>query len=128
MHSFTDLYFDIKTGKTKIKVNKTDIANFDLVFVRRAGKYVRFMGAISKYLDKKKIKFVDPAFREIGMSMDKASSTLRLAIKRVPVPHTIFCFKENIIFNKKNNTGLGPANNCKSDIVTKKSKYIYFKN
>ena len=101
LHSFKDLYFDIKSGKTKIKVNKTDITNFDLVFVRRAGKYVRFMGAISKFLDYKKIKFVDPAFREIGMSMDKASSALRLAIKRIPVPQTIFCFRESILINKK---------------------------
>ena len=100
LFSFQDLYFDIKSGKTKIKVKNIDITNFDLVFVRRAGKYVRFMGAISKYLDYKKIKFVDPAFREIGMSMDKASSALRLAIKRIPVPHTIFCFKESILINK----------------------------
>ncbi len=101
LFSFQDLYFDIKSGKTKIKVKNIDITNFDLVFVRRAGKYVRFMGAISKYLDYKKIKFVDPAFREIGMSMDKASSALRLAIKRIPVPHTIFSFKENVLSNKK---------------------------
>lgn len=100
LHSFTEMYFDIKSGKVKIKVKNTDLSNFDLVFVRRAGKYVRFMGAISKYLDYKKVKFVDPAFREIGMSMDKASSTLRLAIKRIPVPHTIFCFKESILINK----------------------------
>jgi glutathione synthase/RimK-type ligase-like ATP-grasp enzyme len=101
LHSFEDLYFDIKSGKVKIKINNIDLANFDLVFVRRAGKYVRFMGAISKYLDYKHVKFVDPAFREIGMSMDKASSALRLAIKRIPVPYTIFCFKENIINNRK---------------------------
>lgn len=101
LFSFQDLYFDIKSGKTKIKVKNIDITNFDLVFVRRAGKYVRFMGAISKYLDYKKIKFVDPAFREIGMSMDKASSALRLAIKRIAVPHTIFCFKESVVLNKK---------------------------
>lgn len=99
LFSFQDLYFDIKSGKVKIKIKNTDITNFDLVFVRRAGKYVRFMGAISKYLDYKKIKFVDPAFREIGMSMDKASSTLRLAIKRIAVPHTIFCFREGVLIN-----------------------------
>lgn len=101
LRSFKDLYFEIKTGKVKIKIKNVDLAKYDLIFVRRAGKYVRFMGAISKYLDYKKIKFVDPAFREIGMSMDKASSALRLAIKRIPVPQTIFCFKENIIFNRK---------------------------
>lgn len=107
LHSFEDLYFDIKSGKVKIKISNTlrgkntDLSKFDLVFVRRAGKYVRFMGAISKYLDYKHVKFVDPAFREIGMSMDKASSALRLAIKRIPVPYTIFCFKENIINNRK---------------------------
>ncbi|MDP3917880.1 MAG: hypothetical protein Q8Q30_01745 [Candidatus Woesebacteria bacterium] len=101
LHPFSDLFFNIKPGKVKIKVKNTDITNFDLVFVRRAGKYVRYMGAISKYLDYKKIKFIDPAFREIGMSMDKASSTLRLAIKRVPVPHTIFCFKQSITFSRK---------------------------
>lgn len=101
LHSFNDLYFEIKTGKVKIKVKGVDLSNFDLVFVRRAGKYVRFMGAISKYLDYKKVKFVDPAFREIGMSMDKASSTLRLALKRVSVPFTIFCFKNSILLNRK---------------------------
>ncbi|EKE05025.1 MAG: ribosomal protein S6 modification protein [uncultured bacterium] len=100
LHSFKDLYFDIKSGKVKIKVKNIDLASFDLVFVRRAGKYVRFMGAISKYLDYKKVKFVDPAFREIGMSMDKASSALRLAIKRIAVPYTIFCFKESVLINK----------------------------
>ncbi len=100
LFSFQDLYFDIKSGKVKIKVKNYDITNFDLVFVRRAGKYVRFMGAISKYLDYKRIKFVDPAFREIGMSMDKASSALRLAIKRIPLPHTIFCFKESVLKNR----------------------------
>lgn len=101
LYSFDDLYFDINLKKVKIKVKNIDLANFDLVFVRRAGKYVRFMGAISKYLDYKKVKFVDPAFREIGMSMDKASSALRLAIKRIPVPYTIFCFRKNIVNNRK---------------------------
>ncbi len=101
LYQFSDLYFDIKSGKVKIKVRNIDIGNFDLVFVRRAGKYVRYMGAISKYLDYKKIKFIDPAFREIGMSMDKASSYIRLAIKRVPVPHTIFCFKGSVLLNRK---------------------------
>ena len=100
LRSFSDLYFEIKTGKVKIKVKNVDLSTFNLVFVRRAGKYVRFMGAISKYLDYKKVSFVDPAFREIGMSMDKASSTLRLAIKRVPVPLTIFCFRQSVILNR----------------------------
>lgn len=100
LHSFKELYFDIKSGHVKIKVNQTDLSKFDLVFVRRAGKYVRFMGAISKYLDYKKVRFVDPAFREIGMSMDKASSALRMAIKRLPVPKTIFCFRESVILYK----------------------------
>jgi glutathione synthase/RimK-type ligase-like ATP-grasp enzyme len=100
LHSFDEIYFEIKPGKTKIKIKNTDLANYDLVFVRRAGKYVRFMGAISKYLDYKKVKFIDPAFREIGMSMDKASSALRLAIKRVKVPTTIFCFRNSVLKNR----------------------------
>ncbi|WKZ25600.1 MAG: hypothetical protein QY322_04445 [bacterium] len=101
LFSFKDLYFDINPKKVKLKVKDIDITKFDLVFVRRAGKYVRFMGAISKYLDYKKIEFVDPAFREIGMSMDKASSALRMAIRKIPVPHTVFCFKENVINCRK---------------------------
>ncbi|AKM83323.1 hypothetical protein A2422_00760 [Candidatus Woesebacteria bacterium RIFOXYC1_FULL_31_51] len=100
LHTFSDLFFEIKTGKVKIKVKTTDLSNFDLVFVRRAGKYVRFMGAITKYLDNKKINFVDPAFREIGMSMDKASSSVRLAIKKIPIPDTYFCFKASILKNR----------------------------
>lgn len=101
LHAFSDLLFEIKTGKVKIKVNSTDLDKFDLVFVRRAGKYVRFMGAITKYLDYKKVDFVDPAFREIGMSMDKASTAIRLAIKKIPMPDTYFCFKNSIIQNRE---------------------------
>lgn len=101
LHPFSDLLFEIRSGKVKIKVKDTDISQFDLVFVRRAGKYVRFMGAISKYLDYKKIKFVDPCFREIGMSMDKASSAIRLAIKKIPMPDTYFCFKDSVIKNRE---------------------------
>ena len=101
LHVFPDLFFEIKTGKVKIKVKGIDLSSFDLVFVRRAGKYVRFMGAITKYLDYKKIEFIDPAFREIGMSMDKASSAVRLAIKRIPIPDSYFCFKESVIKNRE---------------------------
>lgn len=99
--SFSDLFFEIKTGKVKIKAKNMDLSNFNLVFVRRAGKYVRFMGAITKYLDYKKVNFVDPAFREIGMSMDKASSAVRLAIKKVKVPDSYFCFKTSVIKNRQ---------------------------
>lgn len=99
--SFSNLFFEIKTGKVVIKVKNTDIANFNLVFIRRAGKYIRSIGGIIKYLDYKKVKFIDPAYREIGMSLDKASNTLRLALKRVPVPDTIFCYRKSIISNKE---------------------------
>lgn len=101
LHSFSDITFEIKTGKVKIKSKGKDLSTYNLVFVRRAGKYVRFMGAISKYLDYKHIDFIDPAFREIGMSMDKASSSLRLAIKKIPVPDSYFCFRLAILKNKE---------------------------
>lgn len=94
---FSDLLFEIITGAVKILINgKDDIANFDLVFVRRSGKYTRFMGAITKYLDFKDVDFIDPAFREIGLSMDKASTSLRLAIDNISIPNTYFCFRSAI--------------------------------
>lgn len=99
LRSFSDLFFEIKTGAVKIKIKDQDISKFNLVFVRRAGKYIRFMGAISKYLDYQKVDFIDPAFREIGMSMDKATSALRLAIKKIPIPDSCFCFRESVIKN-----------------------------
>lgn len=99
LRTFSDLFFEIKTGAVKIKVEDKDLSKFDLVFTRRAGKYIRFMGAISKYLDYQKVDFVDPAFREIGMSMDKATSALRLAIKKIPIPDSCFCFRESVIKN-----------------------------
>ena len=99
--SFSDLFFEIKTGKVKIKAKNIDLSRYDLVFVRRAGRYVRLMGAISKYLDYKRIAFIDPAFREIGMSMDKASSAIRLALKKIPMPDTYFCFRSVILKNKE---------------------------
>lgn len=99
LHSFAELFFEIKTRKVKIKIKSFDIAKYDLVFIRRAGKYVRSIGGIIKYLDYKKVRFIDPAYREIGMSLDKSSSALRLAIKGLPVPYTIFCYRESVIEN-----------------------------
>lgn len=101
LRTFSEIFFVIKTGKVKININNFDIANYKLVFIRRAGKYVRSIGGIIKYLDYKKVKFIDPAYREIGMSLDKASNALRLAIKRIPVPYTIFCYRESVISNKE---------------------------
>lgn len=109
LHAFSDLLFEIKTGSVKISIDgRTDLAKFDLVFIRRSGKYIRFMGAITKYLDYKKVDFVDPALREIGLSMDKATASLRLAIKGIPIPDTYFCFRDGIEKFKRNITaGLG---------------------
>lgn len=101
LYNFSDISFEIQSGKVKVKIGVTDLSKFDLVFVRRAGKYVRFMGAISKYLDYKHVDFIDPAFREIGMSMDKASSALRLGIKKISMPNTYFCFRSEILKNKE---------------------------
>ncbi len=99
LHSFSELFFEIKTGKVKIKIINFDIAKYNLVFIRRAGKYVRSIGGIIKYLDFKKVKFIDPAYREIGMSLDKSSSALRLAIKKIPIPDTVFCYRESVLQN-----------------------------
>lgn len=98
LHTFPSLFFEIRTGAVKILVNgQTDIANFDLVFIRRAGeKYTPFTGAIVKYLDYRKVDFIDPALREIGLSMDKASMSLRLAMKNIPIPDTYFCFRNGL--------------------------------
>lgn len=101
LHTFAEIFFQIKTGDVKIKISSFDISKYKLIYIRRAGKYVRSIGAIVKYLDFKKVKFIDPAYREIGMSLDKASSALRLAIKRIPVPYTIFCYRESVITNKE---------------------------
>ena len=97
LQEFSDLLFEIRTGAVKILINgKDDIANFDLVFVRRSGKYTRFMGAITRYLDFKKVDFIDPALREIGLSLDKASTSLRLAIDNISTPDTYFCFRNGL--------------------------------
>jgi glutathione synthase/RimK-type ligase-like ATP-grasp enzyme len=101
LHTFSETFFEIKTGKVKIKIKNFDIAKYKLVFIRSAGKYIRSIGGIIKYLDYKKVKFIDPAYREVGMSLDKASSALRLAIKGIPVPYTIFCYRESVLDNRE---------------------------
>jgi len=101
LRKFSDLFFEIKTRKVKIKAGEDDLANFDLVFIRRAGKFIRSIGGIVKYLDYKKVEFIDPAYREVGISLDKASSAIRLAIKGTPVPDTVFCYKESVSKNKE---------------------------
>lgn len=101
LHTFAEIFFEIKTGKVNVKIKNFDIAKYKLVFIRRAGKYIRSIGAIIKYLDFKKVKFIDPAYREVGMSLDKASNALRLAIKKIPQPYTIFCYRESVITNKE---------------------------
>jgi glutathione synthase/RimK-type ligase-like ATP-grasp enzyme len=101
LNAFSDLFFEIKTGKVCIKSKGQDIAKYDLVFIRKAGKYVRSIGALTTYLDNKKVDFVDPAYREMGMSLDKATSAVRLAIKKIPIPDTYFCYSESILENRK---------------------------
>ncbi len=60
LHTFAEIFFEIKTGNVKIylrdaiKKRNSDIAKYKLVFIRRAGKYVRSIGAIIKYLDLQK--------------------------------------------------------------------------
>ena len=98
LHTFSDLLFEIKTNSVKISINgKVDIATFDLVFIRRAGeRYTPFTGAIVKYLGSRKVDFIDPAFREIGLTMDKTSTSIRLAMQNIPMPDTYFCFRDGI--------------------------------
>jgi len=98
LYKFSDLLFDIKTNSVQILINgKVDIASFNLVFIRRAGgKYTPFTGAIVKYLDFRKVDFIDPALREIGLTMDKASTSTRLAMRNIPMPDTYFCFRDSI--------------------------------
>jgi glutathione synthase/RimK-type ligase-like ATP-grasp enzyme len=89
--------FEIKTGSVRISIaGEVDIASFDLVFIRRSGKYIRFMGMVTRYLDLHKVDFVDPAFREIGLSTDKASTSFRLALKGISTPESYFCFNESV--------------------------------
>jgi glutathione synthase/RimK-type ligase-like ATP-grasp enzyme len=96
LSSFTDLVFEIKKGKVKISIlGKIDLKDFDLVYVRRAGKrFFCFTGAICRYLDFHKVRFFDSVLRRTGYSGDKLSANLTLAVNNFPIIPTVFCFKE----------------------------------
>lgn len=98
MARFEDLIYEIDGKNIKVMLaglNK-DITFFDLVYIRRAGKYSISAGSFAIALKHLGVKFIDSSFEEIGPLGSKFTLYLRLSAAGFPTIPSFFCFQENI--------------------------------
>jgi glutathione synthase/RimK-type ligase-like ATP-grasp enzyme len=94
---FSNLTFEVETGKIVIKVSGTDIKNFDLVYIRSISRRLSFMaGILAFYLKRNNIKLVNSRFEYSRALSDKLTSLVILGLNDLPVIPSFFCSVENI--------------------------------
>ena len=91
---FSDLTFEIESGKIIVKLDERNINDFDLVYFRNTTGFVPMVSALSIYLESTKIKFFDKLFISGSFTGDKFTSLTRLAINNVPIVPSFLCWKE----------------------------------
>ena len=94
---FSDLYFEIDGKYIKVAIEGTALADFDLVYFRRAGdKFSGVAATLACYLRERRIKYIDTSWSEIGPLGSKFTSLLKLAMAGFPVFPTIYVWQTNI--------------------------------
>ncbi|MCS7092304.1 MAG: hypothetical protein NZM26_03060 [Patescibacteria group bacterium] len=89
--SLFDLSFVIDTGKLIVKIGVTDIKDFDLVYIRRAGTTSTILAnTLGIYLKHEGVAFFDSVFGEYSAKGNKLRSLVQLALNNIPVPKTIY--------------------------------------
>ena len=102
MGLFSDISFNIDKD-VSVKYKNKNLSDYDLVYFRRVGKkFMRFSGPVCLYLREKGIKFIDEALISIGLREDKLAQMVKLSLKEIPVPPTIFIFHDQVMKNLEN--------------------------
>lgn len=97
LDSFSNITFEIETGKVAVKVSGTDINSFNLVYIRTIGKSHSFMaGILAYYLKQSGIQLVNSRFEYSRAISDKLTSLVILALNSIPVIPTFYCNRKSI--------------------------------
>ncbi len=99
---FSELIFEIDEEDISIKINGTDIKEYDLVYYRRVGdRFFSLGGTLAICLNEFGIPFFDTAFADVGPDEDKFTNLTRLAVAHLPIIPTFFCWYEKVEENKQ---------------------------
>jgi len=76
-----------------LKINNTDIAEFDIIYFRVVGKRIEDATLVANYAKQKNIKLVDRLYSKellYPSSISKARETMKLIEGHVPMPKTVY--------------------------------------
>lgn len=97
---FEDITIDIKEDNVSMYIKDTNILDYDLTYFRRAGsEFLWFAATIACFLEHHHKKYFDSTYKEVGPMGAKLTSLLKLALAKMPVIPTFFCYKGNILTN-----------------------------
>lgn len=99
----SDISFYIEQGKVEVTVDGIgqDIRNFDLIYIRRAGKSFGIVAAtVAAGLEFLGVRYMDKTWKEIGPLGSKMTSLVKLAAANLPIIPTFYCWNTGIEENK----------------------------
>ena len=92
--TFSELFFDISENKLVVKIGKLNIQNFDLIYLRHAGKkYSGYAISLAVYLEHLGIKYFDTIYGTVGPKTAKFTPLLRILLGGCAVPRTVYFVK-----------------------------------
>lgn len=97
---FEQVSFEIEKGEVDVKVNGSDLKNFDFVYFRQVHKYLQLAGALAYFLKQNNIPFIDKSFENIGASGDKLGNIVKLALSNISVVPSIYVSRQNLLKEK----------------------------
>ncbi len=98
--NFEDIIIDIEEKNISIFIGKINIADYDIVYFRRAGKGFLWLAAtIALYLESVGKLYFDSTYKEVGPTGTKLNSFVKLALSGLPIVPSIYCDKGSIIKN-----------------------------
>lgn len=98
LRKFESLFFDIDGERFQVKVGKTSIGNYDLVYFRKAGKEFSVLaGTLAIALEHMGVKYFDTTFGVIGPKGGKFTALVRLASKGLPIPRTVYFSEPSLV-------------------------------
>ena len=122
---FSDITFEIESGKILVEIDGVDITTFDLIYFRKTSGFQSFANALAIYLDSQKIKFFDDAFINGSFRGDKFTSLMRLAVNDIPIVPSFLCWKGAISKNKNKIIKMFEFPVVAKEVTTQRMQSIY---
>ncbi len=97
---FEDIIVDVEKNNTSVYINGNNILDYDLIYFRKAGaKFLWLAATVAIYLDSVGKLYFDSTYKNIGPAGTKLASFVKLAVNKLPVIPSVYCFAENVIDN-----------------------------